>query len=140
MTAYDPEHDPERGSDPINAEATDWEAAGLPAQEDDTEDQILPGDEPVAMSEFGPTGTDDEAGESLDTAVSREVPDVTAAFQESEEEGETVTEPGLRLVEEDEGAREDREASLVAEEAGTDQAAMSAEEEAVHTEEEPESI
>ncbi|WP_067965278.1 hypothetical protein [Nocardiopsis trehalosi] len=79
---------PEQPEDPINADAHDWDEAGLPEQEDATEDQPLPADHPIAMGEFGSTGTDKEAGEPLDDALARERPDidVTADAPQSEEE------------------------------------------------------
>ncbi|MBB4933068.1 hypothetical protein F4561_003888 [Lipingzhangella halophila] len=129
--------------DPINDAAADWEGAGLPAQEDSTEEQALPRDEPSSMGEHGPVGTDTEAGEPLDSALSREQPEA--------EEAEDASAPphgaprhapaggedrGMRLVEEDEGIREDREETLIAEDAGEDRGAYSPEEQAIHTEEE----
>lgn len=59
----------------MNQQASDWEAAGLPAQEDSTEDQSLPADEPMGLDDFGTTGTEEEAGEPLDRALAREEPD-----------------------------------------------------------------
>lgn len=72
----------ENHEDPINAEAVDWDADGLPEQEDATEDQVLPAEEPTAMGEFGSTGTEKEAGEPLDDALAREEPDVPGAGED----------------------------------------------------------
>ncbi|PSL00657.1 hypothetical protein CLV63_101131 [Murinocardiopsis flavida] len=65
----------ENREDPVNQQASDWEAAGLPAQEDSTEDQALPSDEPIGLDDFGTTDTEEEAGEPLDRALAREEPD-----------------------------------------------------------------
>ncbi len=129
--------------DPINDSAADWEGAGLPAQEDSTEEQALPHDEPTSMDEDGSGGTEKEAGEPLDAALARERADT------EEEAGDSApphTSPrhapaggedqGMRLVEEDAGLREDREETLVAEDAGEDRGAYTPEEQAIHTEDE----
>lgn len=63
-------------SDPVNYEAENWAAAGLPEQEDATEDTVLPGQEPVPLGEEGVGGTEREAGEPHDAALARERPDV----------------------------------------------------------------
>ncbi|WP_053615339.1 hypothetical protein [Nocardiopsis sp. NRRL B-16309] len=70
------ENTPETPQDPINPDEADWEEAGLPAQEDATEDAALPTDRegPAPMG-----GTADvyasEGGRSLDDAMAQEVPD-----------------------------------------------------------------
>ncbi|WP_046469080.1 DUF5709 domain-containing protein [Allosalinactinospora lopnorensis] len=133
----------ENSEDPINDEAVDWEEAGLPAQEDSTEDQPLPSDRPSAMGEHGSGGTEKEAGESLDTALSRNRPDTPEATGSAAPTGTGRHGPpadeqvaGTRLVEEDEGIREDEEKALTAEDVGEDRGAYSPEEQAVRTEEE----
>ncbi|MDA0566092.1 DUF5709 domain-containing protein [Streptomonospora sp. S1-112] len=140
MTDNHPEEHP---ADPINDDAADWEEAGLPAQEDTTEDQILPAEEPVAMDEVGSTGTDKEAGEPLDEALARDEPDVPGALGSTAQpadqlptRGPEEDPEGVRLVESDEGLREDAEDTMVAREAGVDRGAYSAEEAAVHEEDE----
>ncbi|TQN32274.1 hypothetical protein FHX37_2224 [Haloactinospora alba] len=133
------ERNPDGHGDPVNEEAADWEEAGLPAQEDSTEDQTLPGDRPSAMSEFGSAGTEREAGEPLDTALSRDQPDTRGARGSAArvEEERTPQSPddqeeGMRLVAEDEGVRRDEEDTLIAEDAGEDRGAHTPEEQAVH--------
>lgn len=69
------QHRPE--DDPVNYEAEDWAAAGLPEQEDATEDEPLPGQEAIPLGEEGVGGTEREAGESHDVAFARERPDIT---------------------------------------------------------------
>ncbi|RNL87436.1 DUF5709 domain-containing protein [Halostreptopolyspora alba] len=129
--------------DPINDEAADWEGAGLPAQEDSTEEQALPRDEPASMGEYGTAGTEKEAGEPLDRALGRERADVAGvADSGAPPHGTSRHAPaggrdrGMRLVEEDEGIREDREETLIAQDAGEDRGAYTPEEQALHTEEE----
>jgi hypothetical protein len=130
-----PERRPE--DDPVHAEAADWEEAGLPAQEDATEDHPLPGAGPTAMSEDGAGGTEREAGEPHEVALSRERPDAGAGedpqgLVEPEHTGEPGTaDPTARLVEPDEGVRPDTEKDVVAEERSEDRGALSAEEDAV---------
>lgn len=86
------ENTPERPEDPINPDEADWEEAGLPAQEDATEDTVLPTDRegPAPMG-----GTVDgyaaEGGRSLDEALEQEEPDRPEAggsAAPSEEPGE----------------------------------------------------
>ncbi|RCV50652.1 DUF5709 domain-containing protein [Marinitenerispora sediminis] len=120
---------PENRADPVNQDAADWEDAGLPAQEDSTEDVALPADEPVAMDEFGTTGTEREAGEPLDVALSREEPDVGQRPRDEESHAP-------RLVAEDEGIRPDEDETMVARDAGYDQGAYSPEEQAIHEQDE----
>ncbi|GAB3212460.1 DUF5709 domain-containing protein [Marinactinospora thermotolerans] len=130
------EKQPDQRTEPINNTAADWENDALPAQEDSTEDLILPNERPQAMDEFGTTGTEKEAGEPLDVALSREEPD----FGETrpDPEGDIDADPAAeRLVAEDEGVREDDEDELVAGDAGFDRGAYSAEEQAVREREDP---
>ncbi|QVQ50168.1 hypothetical protein J4H86_14500 [Spiractinospora alimapuensis] len=87
-------------SDPVHHEAEDWAAAGLPEQEDTTEDTVLPGQEPVPLGEEGAGGTEREAGESHDAALARERPDVGGDASPGVIEGpgradEEETEPGV---------------------------------------------
>ncbi|GAA3747930.1 hypothetical protein HDA32_001577 [Spinactinospora alkalitolerans] len=131
------ENRPENRVDPINDQASDWEEVGLPAQEDSTEDSPLPQEEPVAMDEFGTTGTEREAGEPLDTALSREQPDVEEQSPDPVDAAETDPR-SERLVSEDEGVREDHEGTLIAEDTGFDRGVYSAEEQAVREEDESE--
>ncbi|MDT0303669.1 DUF5709 domain-containing protein [Streptomonospora wellingtoniae] len=132
-------------ADPVNETAADWEEAGLPAQEDTTEDQALPGRVPAAIDESGSTGTEKESGEPLDEALAREQPDVPGALGSTARPAEASPPPGpeqdtggVRIVESDEGVREDREDSMVARDAGADRRAYSAEESAVREEDESE--
>ncbi|WP_147453818.1 hypothetical protein [Nocardiopsis sp. Huas11] len=105
------ENTPERPEDPINPDEADWEEAGLPAQEDATEDTALPTDRegPAPMG-----GTADpyasEGGRSLDDALAEEVPEPPEAG-------------GSAAPTEEEGLGQDR---------GERRSAHGAEEQAVH--------
>ncbi|GLU48073.1 DUF5709 domain-containing protein [Nocardiopsis ansamitocini] len=120
--------------DPINAQDSDWEDAGLPALEDSTEDTVLPGERPIAMNEFGTTGTEREAGEPLDTALAREEPDVWNRHGLDPKGGVDADPAAGRLTAEDDGGDS---SDLIAEEDGADGGGYSAEEEAVRVEGEP---
>ena len=113
-----------------------------------------PGDDPLdtgyeppdkwsAGERFGNTLAEEREGESLDQLLAEEEPepDPYAARDEDDDEDAPlgVDEPDRRsgrLVAEDEGAHSDTEADLVARDVGIDGGAASAEEAAVHTEEE----
>lgn len=88
----------------------------------------IPNDRPVAIDEFGTTADEMSEGESLDARLARELPDTPEVDEHR----------SGRLVEPDEGAREDHDAQLVAADVGIDGGAASAEEAAVHDVEEPE--
>ncbi|WP_020387772.1 DUF5709 domain-containing protein [Kribbella catacumbae] len=83
---------------------------------------------------FGTTADEALEGETLDQRIAQEEPDVDPYA----EEGENVGGPEVgqvrsgRLVAPDEGAHDDEEKDLVAEDVGFDGAAASAEEAAVH--------
>lgn len=81
-----------------------------------------PNDRPIAMDDFGTTAEEMAEGESLDSRLAREQPETepTDEFRSG------------RLVEPDEGVREDADAQLVATDVGIDGGAASAEEAAVH--------
>ncbi|MBA3524350.1 MAG: hypothetical protein H0T85_07335 [Geodermatophilaceae bacterium] len=81
-----------------------------------------PNDRPIAMNDFGTTADEMSEGESLEDRLDRELPD-TAEVDEQR---------SGRLVEPDEGVREDSDAQLVATDVGIDGGAASAEEAAVH--------
>jgi Family of unknown function (DUF5709) len=90
---------------------------------------------------YGNTPLEEQLGETLDQRVAQEVPEpdpyAEAESDESDEvEDDTVPEVGDaragRLVEPDEGWREDREGELEADDVGIDGAGASAEEAAVH--------
>ncbi|RAY11167.1 hypothetical protein DPM19_32205 [Actinomadura craniellae] len=112
---------------------------GTPEQAwaEDPQEMPLPGDEPVAVDEYGTTAEEQLAGEPLDLRLAREQPEPTVSDDDPElawprwqDEGEAAG----RLVAEDEGAHPDREKDAVANDVGADGGGYTAEEEAVRIE------
>ncbi|TQS45758.1 DUF5709 domain-containing protein [Cryptosporangium phraense] len=98
---------------------------------------IDPGDRYRASDRFGTTADEQSQGETLDQRLAEEEPDVTADFDDEDEDapadpGSTTQERAGRLVEPDEGAHEDDEDELFATDAGIDGAGAGAEEAAIH--------
>jgi hypothetical protein len=94
-----------------------------------------PVDRPVAVDDFGTTAEEQLAGESLDGRLAREVPDPALDVDvpyPSEAEG-VGDAPAGRLVEPDEGVREDDVKENIAYDVGRDDGLRSAEEAAMHT-------
>lgn len=94
-----------------------------------------PVDRSVAVEDFGTTAEEVRAGEPLDGRLAREVPDpsldVDVTFlSEAEGVGDA---PAGRIVEPDEGTREDDVKENVARDVGRDEGMRSAEEAAMHT-------
>ncbi|MFG1920822.1 DUF5709 domain-containing protein [Cryptosporangium sp. NPDC048952] len=95
------------------------------------------GDRYRASDRFGTTAEEQSRGESLDQLLAEEEPDVTAEYDDEDEDvpadpGSTTQERAGRLVEPDEGAHEDEDDEAYAVDAGVDGAGASAEEAAVH--------
>jgi hypothetical protein len=134
----------------IGEPADPYEEAGLPATDDvlpgkqitgDTQDEMMvPGEEPTAVDEWGTTAREESLGEPLDLRLSREEPDVldqldTPASAEPDSDNPYPVERDEhvgRIVDLDEGAREDVDADMVASDVGTDSGGFSAEERAMH--------
>ena len=98
---------------------------------------ILPSDRWSAGEGFGTTLAEERAGESLDQLLAEEDPDPDPYAEAAEPEDDPLTGDDLepragRLVAEDEGSHPDTEADLVARDVGIDGGAASAEEAAVH--------
>ena len=112
----------------------------------DTQDEIsVPGDRAVAVNDFGTTVAEQQAGEPLDLRLAREEPDSAArAADTAPDMSEDADNPYPvdreervgRIVETDEGAREDTEADVVALDVGTDNGGFTAEERAMRIERE----
>lgn len=92
-----------------------------------------------AAQGYGNTPYEEATGESLDQRLEQEVPEpdpydeaASADDDEQLDDGEVGSERAGRLVDPDEGVREDSEGDLVGEDVGIDGAAASAEEAAVH--------
>ena len=94
-----------------------------------------PNERPVAVNEFGITAAEERVGESLDGRLARELPDPALDVEVpylSEAEG-IGDAPAGRIVDLDEGVREDTVKENVAYDAGYDEGQRSAEEAAMHT-------
>lgn len=94
-----------------------------------------PLERPVAVDDFGTTANEQRDGESLDGRLRREEPDPALDVEVpyvSEAEG-FGDRPSGRIVEPDEGAREDDVKENVAMDVGRDEGQRSAEEAAMHT-------
>lgn len=114
-----------------------------------------PPDSPIAVDEFGTTAAETAQGESLDQRLAREQPDPNLAFDDplaepveadpdAPREQDDLLDDGVldvgevgdlragRLVAPDEGAHEDVDSELTAQDAGIDASAASAEEAAMH--------
>jgi hypothetical protein len=107
---------------------------GYPQQywAEDPQRAPLPGDRPIAVDDFGTTAEEQREGESLDGRLSREEPDVG-------EPGAAATatpDETVRLVQQDEGVRTDTESQEIATDVGADTGGFTAEESAMHVEDE----
>ena len=117
------------------------DSAQLVAGDDDATMEP-PHDTALAVDDFGTTAAELHDGEPLDGRLAREQPEVLAAVDLPADESEGADTPfderagqGVgRLVESDEGARQDVDAELVATDVGTDLGGYSAEESAMHLE------
>ncbi|WP_067491392.1 DUF5709 domain-containing protein [Actinomadura hibisca] len=128
MTEYDPER--RRTSGPEDEGIPDLQD-GTPQQQwaEDPQEMPLPGDEPVALDDFGTTAEEVREGEGLDGRLAREEPERPLP-------GDEPARPAGRLVEEDEGVRTDTEKDAVASDVGPDGGGYSAEERAMRVEDE----
>jgi len=132
-------------SDPFEDEGQASAEPGLPGKRitgDPQDDMPVAGDVPLAVNDYGTTAREESLGEPLDGRLAREEPDLfeTAPPVVSDREGIDNPYPADReeqvgrIVETDEGAREDTEATAIAIDVGTDQGGFSAEERAMHIE------
>lgn len=131
-------------SDPFEDEGQASQEPGLPGKRitgDPQDDMPVAGDRPVGVNQYGTTAAEEAAGEPLDLRLSRDEPDLferaaTTGADESEDSDQPYPvdpeERVGRIVESDEGARTDDEASAVANDVGTDEGGFSAEERAMH--------
>ena len=135
-------------SDPFEDEglaSPDPDLAGKRITGDPQDDMPLPGETPVAVNEFGTTVAEQQEGESHDLRLSREEPDMSERAGAMPDLSEDADNPYPvdreervgRIVETDEGAREDNEPDAVATDVGTDQGGFSAEERAMRIEQAP---
>jgi len=104
---------------------------------------IAPPDRWSGANRFGTTQAEQRAGESLDQLLSEEEPDVDPYAQLAEDEDELIRrgydreERSGRLVADDEGFGEDKQAESVAWDIGIDAGGASAEEAAMHVVDDP---
>lgn len=138
-------------------------ALGEDGEEDVAQRSYVPNDRPLGAGHHGTTADEQAEGSSIEQRVAAEEPDVTGerpgeqvipeAQPLDDATGEDVSAEDLvvtdevdnevgdlragRLVEPDEGVREDTEKDLVAEDVGIDGGAASAEEAAMHVTEDP---
>jgi hypothetical protein len=135
-------------SDPFEDEGLASAEPGLAGKRitgDPQDNMPVPGDRPVAVDDFGTTAEEQQEGESLDGRLSREEPELLERAASTPDVSENADNPYPvdrdervgRLVESDEGAREDDEPDAVAFDVGTDQGGFSAEERAMRIERAP---
>jgi hypothetical protein len=104
--------------------------------EDALDEGYSPPEKWSAAQRYGNTPYEEEVGESLEQRIAQEVPEpdpyALAELESDEPPGEVGTMRAGRLVAHDEGAHEDIESELVADDVGISGAGASAEEAAVH--------
>jgi hypothetical protein len=104
--------------------------------EDALDEGYSPPEKWSAAQRFGNTPYEEEVGETLDQRIAQEMPEpdpyALAELDSDEPVGEVGSARAGRLVAEDEGAHEDIESELVADDVGISGAGASAEEAAVH--------
>ncbi len=146
----------ERADDGTNAvDADEWDSIedeGVLDASDTLDDDavsdpldvgIEPSDRWAGANRFGTTAAEQGAGESLEQLLAEEEPDVDPYAEDADDEDELTRrgyegEPRAgRLIADDEGFGEDREADSVARDAGIDSGGASAEEAAVHLVDDP---
>lgn len=137
-------------ADPYEEEGLASPNADLPGKRitgDPQDDMAVPGDEPVAVDDFGTTAEEEAAGEPLDLRLAREEPDLLErAAGTDADDGPDAAQPYPedhdervgRIVEEDQGGRPDTEPDAVGLDVGTDSGGFSAEERAMHVVPDPE--
>jgi hypothetical protein len=132
-------------SDPFEDEGLASAEPGLAGKRitgDPQDDIAVPGDSPVAVDDFGTTTLEQQEGEPLDLRLSREEPDLADRAGAAPDLSDSADNPFPadpeervgRIVETDEGAREDTEPDAVANDVGTDNGGFTAEERAMHIE------
>ncbi len=132
-------------SDPFEDEGQASAEPGLAGKRitgDPQDDMAVAGDQPLAVEDYGTTALEESLDEPLDDRLAREEPELldTAPPVVSDYEGIDNPYPADReeqvgrIVQPDEGVREDTEADAVAIDVGTDQGGLTAEERAMHIE------
>jgi hypothetical protein len=122
---------------------------GTPQQQwaNDPQEQPVPGDEPIALDDYGTTADEQREPESLDGRLAREEPaeDVTSdPGGSADPEGSTTAEypeeggGPVRGVAPDQGVAPDTEKDMIAKDVGPDTGGYGPEERALRVEGEPE--
>jgi hypothetical protein len=141
-------------SQPEDARDDEWDAVeddGVLDASDTLEDGVAdpldvgyePADKWSGANRFGTTEAEQHQGESLDSLLAQEEPDVDPYANEDTDEDELTRrgddeDPRAgRLIAEDEGLGPDEERDAVAFDAGIDSGAASAEEAAIHVTDDP---
>jgi hypothetical protein len=135
-------------SDPFEDEGLASPEPGLAGKRitgDPQDDFVVPAEDPVAVDDFGTTAAEQQEGEPLDLRLAREEPDLLEKADSMPDLSADADNPYPvdreervgRIVETDEGAREDHEPDAVAFDVGTDAGGFSAEERAMRIEEAP---
>lgn len=137
--------------------ADPFEEAGLPDTDGVLPEKVITGDEQDGMAApgdrlysdgYGVTASEQARGETIDSYLAAEEPDVNAALEDPTDtysDVDAVADPFPadpeervgRLVDIDEGAGADTEPDMVGSDVGTDTGGFSAEERAMHLEPEP---
>lgn len=136
-------------ADPFEEEglaSPDPEYDGKRITGDPQEEMAVPGERPIATTDYGTTADEESHAEPLDSRLAREQPDMSARAGLNADESPDADQPYPedpdekvgRLVETDEGARADDEPDAVASDVGTDKGGFSAEERAMHIVPDPE--
>lgn len=130
-------------ADPFEEEGQASQEPGLAGKRitgDPQDDMVVPStDRPAAVEDYGTTAAEQRDGEPLDVRIAREEPDLAdRALDESADADQPYPtdrdEHAGRIVESDEGTREDTDPDAVAQSVGTDSGGFSAEERAMHVE------
>jgi hypothetical protein len=105
---------------------------------------IIPPDRWSAGEGFGTTTSEEQAGESLDQLLAEEEPDQDPdegadLYQDGSPSDDVQDRRAGRLMADDEGADGDAQAELIAHDVGIDGGAATAEEAAVHVQDDPDS-
>lgn len=134
-------------SDPFEDEGQASAEPGLPGKRitgDPQEDMPVAGDEPLAVDDYGTTAREESLGEPLDGRLAREEPELLDTAPPVVRDYDGIDNPYPadreeqvgRIVQPDEGVREDTEPDTIGIDVGTDQGGFSAEERAMHIERE----
>lgn len=129
-------------SDPFEDEglaSPDPGSSGKRITGDPQDDFVVPAEDPVAVDDYGTTAAEESADEPLDRRLAREEPELANRPLDTSEDADNPypadrEERVGRIVEEDEGVREDDESDAVALDVGTDAGGFTAEERAMRIE------